>query len=316
MSLTSLVFAPIYKEVVWGGRRLEQLGKTLPTKKPIGESWELVDLAADQSRVASGALAGRSLSEIVTAAGADLLGPVALDGGRFPLLVKFIDAAQTLSVQVHPDEGAVARMGRGRPKNEAWYILDAAPGGVLYLGLEPGASHAALAEAIAENRVEELLHRVAVRPGDLIPVRAGTVHAIGAGVLLAEVQQPSDTTYRVYDWGRVGLDGKPRELHVADALACVDLERRPEVLDGREETAVDAGHFRIGVVRVTAERPARIDGPGPRVVIGVAGCTEVRQGEGRSVRAVLGDVVLVPHCIQGAVLHGEGRVLLVSFPVP
>src|SRR5512143_1300967 len=212
--LYPLTFSPILKVRVWGGSRLASLGKPVAGPEPIGESWELVDLPDDQSVVDAGPLAGARLGQLVRERGAELLGPVPLDGGSFPTLVKTIDAAQTLSVQVHPDAKTAARLG-GRPKSEAWYILDAQPGALLYVGLRHGTTRDSYARAVAEGRVEELLVPLPVRRGDLVPVIPGTVHAIGAGVLLAEVQQPSDTTYRLYDWRRLGLDGKPRPLHVA-----------------------------------------------------------------------------------------------------
>jgi mannose-6-phosphate isomerase len=307
-----LTFDPIFKERVWGGRRLfTGLGKAPPSDSPstpIGESWELVDLptAQDQSRVTTGAWAGRSLGELVRSEHrAELMGPVALDGGHFPLLVKYIDASQTLSVQVHPGEEAAARLG-GRAKAEAWYILAAEPGATIYLGLQPGTTAAQLRAALERGAVEELVLRVPARPGDLLPVPPGTVHAIGAGVLLAEVQQPSDTTYRVYDWGRVGLDGRPRELHVAQALESIDFR----AAGGPTTGPVEMGRFRVDVL----EGPRELAGEGPAVLVGLAGRLEVNHPDG-VVPCGLGDVVLVPHACRPEVrLTGEpGRALWVTF---
>ena len=311
-SLYPLTFEPLLKELVWGGRKLAALGKPLPDERPIGESWEVVDLPDDQSVVADGPLEGATLHQLVESHRSELLGPVALDGGRFPLLVKYIDAAQTLSVQVHPDEAAAARMGRGRPKNEAWYILDAEPDGVLYLGLKPGTTRQQLEASIADGSIEELLVRVQARPGMLAPVTPGTVHAIGAGVLLAEVQQPSDTTYRVYDWGRVGLDGKPRQLHIAEALECTRLDAAVDV-DGDQ---LDAGHFR-GAISTVSGAGIEVGDAGPRVVIGLTGAA-VLESAGHAPQAVeRGTVVLVPHCVSSAKLaaaEGEATAMVVSFP--
>jgi len=303
-----LMFKPIFKNLVWGGRKLERvLGKRLPTG-PVGESWELVDLPGDQSVVADGPLAGCELQQLVRDHRGELLGPVPPDGGRFPLLVKYIDAAKTLSVQVHPDERTASALG-GRPKNEAWTILDVEPGAKLYLGLRPGATPEELERRIEAGTVEELLHAVEPRAGDLVPVRPGTVHAIGAGVLLAEVQQPSDTTYRIYDWGRVGLDGKPRPLHIEESLAAIDFDARVPC----GETKHDAGHFKIELASIDSaeERP----GEGPLVLVSLGGRGEVSDGEGGARAVERGDVVLVPHAARPARLVGrpELRAMIVTF---
>ena len=183
-------FAPIYKHVVWGGRRLGPLlGRDLPGEDPVGESWELVDLPDDQSAVVGGPIDGATLGELRGAQQAELMGETGLLEGRFPLLLKFIDAARTLSVQVHPDEDACARLGGGaRPKTEAWYIIDREPGASLYAGLRPGVTRERFAEAISGGEVEQLLHRLPVEPGDFVYLPSGTIHAIGEGIVLAEVQ--------------------------------------------------------------------------------------------------------------------------------
>jgi mannose-6-phosphate isomerase len=309
--LHPLTFTPIFKERVWGGSRLAALGKPLPAGAPIGESWELVDLPEDQSVVASGPLAGVPLGELVRQHRDELLGPAALDGGSFPALVKTIDAAQTLSVQVHPDGAVAARLG-GRPKCEAWVILDATPGALLYVGLVEGATRERYRHAVEEGRVEELLVPLAVRAGDLVPIVPGTVHAIGAGVVLAEVQQPSDTTYRVYDWGRVGLDGKPRALHLEQALQSIHFGAPPAA---PTPGGVDLGLFALRVLEVGPGRPATLDGRGPRVVVGLEGTTRLATDAGDAV-CPRGGVVLVPHACATAQLEADApaRALLATFP--
>jgi mannose-6-phosphate isomerase len=316
IDLHPLRFEPILKERVWGGRRLAALGKPLPEEgPPIGESWELSDLPEGQSRVADGALAGITLGELVRERGSELLGPASLDGGAFPLLVKTIDAAETLSVQVHPDVDAAARLG-GRPKSEAWVILDASPGAVLYLGLRPGTTRAALEAAIAAGRVEELLRTVAVRAGDVVAVRPGTVHALGGGVLLAEVQQPSDTTYRIYDWGRLGLDGRPRALHVSESLEAVELEAAPVPL--RAPTRIDLGPFTLEVTRVGPDAPLPLAGEGPLALVGLEGTAELEGGwpGAGALSCARGAALLLPHvCRRGQLVAGrEALVLAVRFP--
>lgn len=193
----------------WGGRRMETvLRRSLAIAGPVGESWEVYDRDGSSSEVANGPLAGRRLAELRGAA-------------PFPLLVKILDATQTLSVQVHPDAEAAARFG-GEAKSECWFVLHAEPGARVFRGLRDGCTHEELAEALRRGDVEGCLHSFAVKPGDTIFVPAGTVHSIGAGVVLAEVQQNSDTTYRLHDWGR------PRELHVREALGSIRYGPRSE----------------------------------------------------------------------------------------
>ncbi len=213
--LYPLTFEPELKEKVWGGRRLGQvLGKALPPDGPIGESWEV----HGGSIVASGAQAGQTLDEVRQQWGEQLLGS-RVSGEIFPLLFKYIDASEYLSVQVHPDDDyAQAHTGYPYGKTEAWYILHAEPGAQLVHGWNAPTTPEEVAEAVRQNRLEDLLEYVPVSNGDIVFVPAGTVHAIGSGVVLSEIQQNSDTTYRLYDWGRVGLDGQPRELHVEESL--------------------------------------------------------------------------------------------------
>ena len=310
--LYPLTFRPIFKELVWGGTRLAQvLGKPFPLDKRIGESWELVDLPGAQSVVDRGPLAGETLASLVASHGPALLGPVATDGGRFPLLVKYIDATQTLSVQVHPDAACAQRLG-GRPKSEAWYILATEEGTSLFIGLKPGTSAPEFARAVEEDRVADLLEKVAPKVGDLFPVRPGTVHAIGAGALLAEVQQPSDTTYRLYDWGRVGLDGRPRPLHLSESMASIDFGA--ERINAR--SAYDCPQFQI---RVVDARQGSLDvsgaAQGPLVIVGLAGSGAVSDAAREKVALGPGQVVLLPHACRPARLEGADlRAMLVTFP--
>ncbi|HUU85800.1 MAG TPA: type I phosphomannose isomerase catalytic subunit [Phycisphaerae bacterium] len=229
MNVHPLIFEPILKRRIWGGRRLEALGKRLPPGETIGESWEVADLEQDQSVVRSGLARGKTLPELVRTWGDDLLGGVELFEGRFPLLIKFLDAAQLLSVQVHPDQAMAKTLGgQVRVKDEAWYVIDAEPDGAIYYGLNDGVDRAAFAAAIDAGTVVDTLRRVPVRPGDCYYLPAGTLHALGAGVLVAEVQTPSDVTYRVYDWDRVDpKTQRPRQLHVEQALQCIHFDSRP-----------------------------------------------------------------------------------------
>ena len=222
--LYPLTFEPIFKERVWGGRSLERLyQKALPAGVPIGESWEITDRPEGVSRIANGPLAGRDLRWLMENHAKELLGGAAPAGqGRFPLLIKILDAREKLSLQVHPPAPVAARLG-GEPKTEMWYVAEAGPGAELYAGLKPGVSREAFEEGVRQGTVAECLHRRFVQAGDALFLPSGRVHAIGAGLVIFEVQQNSDTTYRVFDWNRVGLDGKPRALHIQESLASIDF---------------------------------------------------------------------------------------------
>lgn len=221
--LPPLKFHPILKERVWGGRKLEVLyGKPLPPSVPIGESWEISDRPGDVSVVATGPLAGRDLRWLMEKHPSDVLGDVPAPDGRFPLLIKILDARETLSLQVHPPASLARSLG-GEPKTEMWYIAHAEPGAELFAGLKRGVSRADFEQRLRTGGVADCFHRLPVAAGDALFLPSGRVHAIGAGLVIFEIQQNSDTTYRVYDWDRVGLDGKPRALHVEEALRSIDF---------------------------------------------------------------------------------------------
>jgi mannose-6-phosphate isomerase len=215
--------------MVWGGRRLgDCLGKRLTTDAAYGESWEVSDHASHRSVVAAGPYAGRTLHELMEEKAPALIGPAAEPGDRFPWLVKFLDACDWLSVQVHPDDRSAKRLWPGEGgKTEAWFILAADPGSRIYAGLKQGVDEAALREACATGTVVDCLHQFAPRPGDCLFLPAGTVHAVGGGVLMAEVQQTSDATFRLFDWNRRDVHGRSRDLHLEQALACIDWRRGP-----------------------------------------------------------------------------------------
>ena len=227
-----LLFERHFVEKVWGGRSLERRpGIELPGTEPIGETWEIVDRPKENSKVKGGAFQGRTLHELMGEYGPEILGasPAGKEG-RFPLLVKYIDASDNLSVQVHPDDAAAARLGgEAEAKTEAWYVLDSTPEGVLYCGLRKDVTRQDFARVADGPGVIEAMSRWDVQAGQCMFVPGGTVHAIGSGVTILEVQQNSDTTYRLWDWGRTG-----RETHVQQALECVQFgadERAPVVAD-------------------------------------------------------------------------------------
>jgi mannose-6-phosphate isomerase len=223
--LYPFTFHPIFKERVWGGREIQRLyGKPLPPRAPIGESWEISDRPGDASVIANGPLAGKDLRWLMEHHAGELLGGVKPAGkNHFPLLCKILDAREKLSLQVHPPADQAAALG-GEPKTEMWFIADAAPGAELYAGLKRGVTRAEFEKKIQDGSVAECFHRLPVKAGDAMFLPSGRVHAIGAGLVIFEIQQNSDTTYRVFDWNRVGLDGKPRALHIAESLASINFE--------------------------------------------------------------------------------------------
>jgi mannose-6-phosphate isomerase len=240
-----LVFEPIFMERVWGGRRLESVyGKRLPPGVCIGESWEIVDRPEVQSVVHAGPFRGLTLHELWMKRRPEVFGE-APDGPRFPILAKLLDAQQNLSLQVHPPPKLAAELG-GEPKSELWYIADAAPAAQLFVGLKKSSSRAAFEKAIKEEKLEEHLHSIAVTTGDAIFLRSGRLHSLGAGNVIVEIQQNSDTTYRVYDWDRVKKGGAPRTMHLEEALRCIDFkDREPSLLKPEGEALVRQEMFDV-----------------------------------------------------------------------
>ncbi|MCH2132419.1 MAG: class I mannose-6-phosphate isomerase [Phycisphaerales bacterium] len=303
MPLPPMRFSPILKPKVWGGRTLSGLGKHLPEGEAIGESWELADLPDaiedGRSRITGGSLDGLTLRDVLTRDAEALLGttPRSTEGG-FPLLLKYLDANDNLSVQVHPDAEWVAAHPEDHLKSEAWFILDAEPGSLIYAGLKPGVDRETFASAIEDGSVVDHLVAIPAVPGECIYLPSGTCHALGAGVLVAEVQTPSDTTFRVWDWGRTG-----RELHVEPALACIDFSGRPvqqpappSDTDGDRRTTcfVDVKHFKID--RVEALSTGMLDVPdlGRPQAFMVLGGNGQLDAEGAVTSLSRGDTVLLP----------------------
>ena len=227
-----ITFKPLYMERVWGGRELERFyGRTLPAPtKPFGESWEIVDRKTEQSIVDQGTYAGSTLHDLWTNHREEIFGEGFSDHPRFPILIKVLDARDDLSIQVHPPAHLAASLG-GEPKTEMWYIADCEPGAKLYVGLKAGVTRADFEQSIASGTVAKMVHTIAPEPGDSIFIASGRLHAIGAGFLIHEIQQNSDTTYRVFDWNRLGLDGKPRQLHVSESLASIDFQDFEPTMD-------------------------------------------------------------------------------------
>ena len=228
MKLYPLTFSPVLKDYIWGGRTLEQLGRVLP-EGIIAESWEIAGHEDGTSIVDNGLYKGKKLTEVHAELGLGLIGHKntwAQERGKFPLLVKLLDANRPLSVQVHPnDEYALANEGNELGKTEMWVVLRAEPGAQLVLGVKAGTTPAVFRQAIEDGNLEPYLHFVTVKAGDHICVPSGSLHAIMDGLLIAEIQQNSNTTYRVYDWNRLGADGRPRPLHIEKALDVINFDQ-------------------------------------------------------------------------------------------
>src|SRR4051812_4430216 len=230
-----LVFEPLFMERVWGGRRLEPLyGKRLPPGVPVGESWEIVDRPEAQSVVHDGPFRGATLHELWLEHREEIFGKVP-DSLRFPLLLKLLDAQENLSLQVHPPRGIAERLG-GESKTELWFIANAAPSARLYAGLKKGTTREAFLKALENGSVEKHLHEIEVQTGDAIFLPSGRMHALGGGNVLVEIQENSDTTYRIYDWDREKKGRAARQMHVAEAMQCVDFnDIEPELLQPQGE---------------------------------------------------------------------------------
>ena len=241
-----LTFRPIFVERMWGGRRLEsQFHKKLPPQKRIGESWEIVDRPEAQSVVASGALFGRSLHQLWTQQRKEIFGDLA-DTPRFPLLIKILDAQEKLSLQVHPPENVASKLG-GEPKSEFWYVVAANPDAEVFVGFREPITRDAFEEKLSHGNLIDYIHKIAVQSGDAVFLPAGRVHAIGAGNLLIEIQQNSDTTYRVFDWNRTDPGtGTKRDLHIAQAIQSIDFEDvRPKPIHSQGEVLISHSLFEI-----------------------------------------------------------------------
>jgi mannose-6-phosphate isomerase len=302
MDVYPLKSVPVFKPRIWGGRRLaEAFGKELPPDQKIGESWEIADLPEGQSAIANGPLQGLTLGEVVHRHIEGIAGTRDFPQ-QFPLLVKFLDAQDVLSVQVHPDPETCRRMGKGDPKTECWYIIQAEPGAVIYKGFKQEVTRERFARAIEDGTAADLLAAVAVRPGECHFIPAGTVHSLGAGLLIAEVQTPSDTTYRVFDWNRVGESGQSRPLHIAEALESIHFDVTPDKLPvttvGR---LVDCEYFRVDKGHQARRGELLLGRGGLRVLIFLAGGGTIRSSRVEPVPFKAGDCLLIPATFEGAV---------------
>ena len=319
--LPLLRFKPILREALWGGRRLAELGKSLGSGEHYSESWEIVDHGADQSVVVGGPLAGSTLHDLVERHGASLFGR---HQGlkQFPLLLKFLDCQKTLSVQVHPNDEQAARLTTpDSGKTEAWVILAADRGSKIYAGLKPGVDREQLVRAIATGDCEKCLHSFEPKVGDCVFIEAGTVHALGAGLLIAEIQQASDTTFRLFDWNRVDRDGRPRTLHIEESLDTIDFQRGPvntimprsedrlriERLVACDKFILDRWRFELPQRHLTQNRF--------HILTVVDGEVRVSTAEEQS-RLRRGDSLLIPACTREVQAVPQGRAVLLDMYLP
>jgi mannose-6-phosphate isomerase len=305
MKFYPLKFKPIYKELIWGGDKLQKFfARNIPAGKKTGESWELSDLPNDKSIIINGELAGKTITEVLQKFPEQIIGKKDYKP-PFGLLIKFIDAADCLSVQVHPDEKAVKKLKTGTPKTECWYIIDAVPNACIYKGLKAGTTKEQFAASIKNGTCGELLNEVPIKAAQCHFLPAGTVHAIGAGILIAEIQTPSDTTFRVFDWNR-RQDGKPRQLHIEQALESINFRQKPEDLpvttSGR---LVDSKFFKVDKITAQGGTSSEISEGIMKVIIVIKGNGQIKSDNQQAVDFCKGQTVLLPAAFEGEMIFPD-----------
>lgn len=321
--LYPLKFKPCVKERIWGGHAIvERKGKALSRidkDKLYGESWDLSSVKGDVSVVANGFLKGNNLEEVIEVYMGELVGEANFEryGLEFPLLVKYLDCNDKLSVQVHPNDELAEERHNSFGKTEAWYIADCKPGAAIYLGFKDlNITREEYISAIAESRLEPLLNRVEVKKGDVFFIPAGTVHALGAGIEVVEVQQTSDVTYRIYDWDRVDASGKGRELHTALAVDAIDFEADADLLHkqynlqrGGEAKVIDSPYFTMVMQDVASKRVidrSMLDS----FIIYICLSGSVRlTANGAEESLAMGELVLIPAEVDEICFEGDAQLM-------
>lgn len=315
-------FEPVYKQILWGGKNIEKHFKRKVPYEKVAESWELCCRDDGMGIAANGAFKGRSLSEIIQDNSASILGDRVAEKyrGFFPLLIKTIDANDRLSVQVHPDDDYAKKHGESNGKNEIWYIIDCKPDAKLIYGLKPDITKEKFLKAIEDKKIGSTLNEVSVKPGDTIFIPAGTVHAILDGILISEIQQNSNTTYRIYDWDRVDKNGKGRELHLNQALDVINFGFKPKistpvVLEKNDRYLHRrislSDYFTIDEIVLETEFESCTDKNSLAVISNVQGSGEIEY-DGGKVQINLGDTVLLPAYLGKFKVKGNQRFLLTS----
>jgi mannose-6-phosphate isomerase len=323
-----LVFEPYLRPQVWGGRRLgDQLGKALPGGGTYGEAWELSGHPHHVSRVAEGPFKGMGLNDLCSKHGREIFGKA--HSGPFPLLIKLLDCHDWLSIQVHPTDAIAEQLRPGElGKTEAWIVLGVQPEGKIFAGLKPGVNRAVLTKHLEAGTTDQCLHAFTPKPGDCIFLPAGTVHAVGGGIVMAEVQQTSDATFRLFDWNRLGTDGKPRALHLEESLASIDWQAGPvHPVLGKPLTDLPAGitgehlvncpFFQLTRCR-SAANGVLPTGPGMSIWMVLTGAAELSEVEGPFRKKLgQGETILVPasaNRCQWTSREGEATLLKVCVP--
>ena len=321
--MVPLMFEPVFKSMLWGGRRLPQfLNVAVEGDAPIGEAWVLSDVAGSESRIVNGEFAGKTLNELLTTHRQSILGDVEAPEGRFPLLLKFIDARRELSVQVHPnDEQAAARVADGRGKTEAWVVLDRdLETSRIYAGFREGMTAELFHAAMQTGSVPDTLHSFVPEVGDCLFLEAGTVHAIGADLFIFEVQQTSDITYRLYDWDRVdAATGLPRQMHLKEGLECSRFDRGPcepvsPLREGDRERLVHCDYFSLH--HSHQMEPFRIGKVGEcRIAVTIQGTGTMRWSD-TTLSLRPGSVVLLPASVGEVECVPEPELRILECGVP
>ena len=321
--LYPLKFKPRVKERIWGGQAIvAKKGKAagrLAKDKLYGESWDLSSVKGDVSVVANGFLKGNNLEEIIEVYMGELVGEENFEhyGLEFPLLIKYLDCNDKLSVQVHPDDALAEERHNSFGKTEAWYVVDCKPGAAIYLGFKDlNLTREEYIAAVSESRLEELLNKVEVKPGDTFFIPAGTVHALGAGLEVVEVQQTSDITYRIYDWDRVDAEGKSRELHTALAVDAIDFEadaellhRKYELQKGGEAKVIESNYFTMVLYDVAGGKNFDLSELDSFVVyIALNGSVRIF-ADGNEETLEEGEVILIPAEVNEVVAEGNAKLM-------
>ena len=317
-----LKFKNIFKSVVWGGEKIAPFKGVNTQQKNIGESWELSGVKGNESVVAEGPLAGRTITSLAEEYKGALLGEkvYAATGTEFPLLIKFIDARDDLSIQVHPDDKLAAERHNGsKGKTEMWYVVQADEKAHLMSGLSKEITPEEYAAKVADNTITDVLHDYDVHAGDVFFLPAGRIHSIGKGCFIAEIQQTSDITYRIYDFGRLGLDGKPRELHTELSKAAIDYTVLPDYktqyqsIKNQENEIVSCKYFTTSLYELDKEVTKDMSGLDSFVIaICVEGSGSLTDSEANAVSLRQGETVLIPACSRSFTLHPEGSMKVLT----
>lgn len=315
-----LKFKPVYKEKVWGGQKLKTvLNKDIPNNVHIGESWELVDRGNDVSIIKNGYLSSKTIREAIKDLGSDLIGTKNRlnQFNRFPLLIKFLDSSEKLSVQVHPDDALAKKFKeQDTGKSEMWYVIQADPNTKIVYGCDSSLKKQNHLDGFSKN-MEKLLNFVSIEEGDLIFIPAGQVHALLGGCVILEIQQNSDVTYRLYDWGRMGLDGKPRELHLKKAMDSMKL-RKPrnsyqKVLAIKEKNSklIECDYFKTNLINIRKPYTDICDKSTYKILIPIAGKGSITYKDG-DISAQKGDLILMPASLGKFTINPSPEMKLIS----